>query len=84
MITKEEIKKEIIEYFELHLGAIDIQEDEMLMSYDIDDFDLVELELHLEQKFNFTPKEETQDGAQTNDNNTLIEIVNLLYFYLNK
>ena len=82
MIAEESIKKDILEYFESHLGIIDVREDEMLLIYSIDDLDLVELELHLEEKHGIYPK--NSDGADINDNNTLAEIIRLLYFYLNE
>ena len=85
MITKEQIKKDVLEYMESNFGILEQpQVESQILEHGVNDLDLVEMEVFLEEKYKFMPSDGNIAGADTNDNNTVDEIVNLLYSYFNR
>ena len=81
-ITKEQIREDVTSYLIIHLGIIDISEGYSMEYFKLNDFDLVDMEIELEEKYGIYPKEDddmTISGMSESD--TLIEIVNKLFEY---
>lgn len=81
-ITREQIREDVTSYLIIHLGIIDISECYSMEYFKLTDFDLIDMEMELEEKYGIFPQEEdemTISGMRESD--TLIEIINKLFEY---
>ena len=79
-ISKEQIRHDVLEYINSKIGIIDLQDHVPLIIYNIDDYDVVDMEMELEDKYEV----DTSKSSDIDSDDNLIEIIEKLYVYFNK
>jgi hypothetical protein len=79
-ISREQVKKDVLEFLTLKSGDINLNETDNAMRYGVDDYDLIDMELILERKY--FGKNSPSDGADLNAEDTLLEVSEKMFNYL--
>lgn len=79
-ISKEQIRQDVLEYINSKIGIIDLEDHVPLINYNIDDYDVVDMEMELEDKYEV----DTSKSSDIDSDDNLIEIIEKLYIYFNK
>lgn len=80
-ITREQIREDIMEYFALHQISVAIREEDKMSKFKLDDFDLIDMELELEEKYGISHEDGEGEIVGLNDSDTFLEVVNKLFEY---
>lgn len=80
MLSIEQIEKDVVEFFAIKRGNIDILPGTSVCVYNIDEYDLIDLELELEEKYDVVTDGEECLCLSSED--TLGEISQKLFDYL--
>lgn len=81
MISRETIKKDVIEYLSELNCVPEIKEDDSTDRYGLDDFDLIDMEVFLERKYNKTSTGE--QSARLHPFDTVGQTIDKLYKFFN-
>lgn len=82
MFSIEGIEREIVEFFATKQGIIDILPGTPLCVYNIDEYDLIDLEIYMEEKHGITT--DGEDCLCLSTEETLGEASEKMFNYLNK
>lgn len=80
MLSLEKIENEIIEFFVIKRGIIDILPGTSVCVYNIDEYDLIDLEIEMEDKYNIST--DGDDCLCLSSEDTLGEITKKLFDYI--
>jgi hypothetical protein len=81
-ITREQIREDVLEYFALHKISIVIREEDQMFKFKLNDFDLIDMELDLEEKYGINHEEDEEgDIVGLSESDTLLEVINKLFEY---
>lgn len=81
-ITREQIREDVTNYLIIHLGIIDISEGYPMEHFKLTDFDLIDMEMELEEKYGiFQNEDDEMNISGMSESDTLMEVVNKLFEY---
>jgi acyl carrier protein len=81
MVSREDIKKDVINYIVEKGGDENISEEDEVSRYGMDDFDLVDMEMEIERKYK--NGELGEESAVLWEHDTVKEVIDKLYKFLN-
>lgn len=81
--SRERIKEDVIKYLIEHNGDPNINEEDDVDRYNMDDLDLVELQIHLERMYGKQLPETESIYVLSNPNQTVKELIDNLYQQFN-
>lgn len=79
-ISREQVKKDVLEFLTLKSGEIDLSETDNVSRYSLNDYDLIDMELALEQEY--FGENSSSDGADLREEDTLMEVSEKMFNYL--
>lgn len=79
-ISREQVKKDVLEFLILKSGDTNLNETDNAMRYGVDDYDLIDMELILERKY--FGKNSESDGADLDAKETILEVSEKMFNYL--
>lgn len=80
MLSLEEIEKEIVQFFAIKRGVIDVLPGTSMCVYNIDEYDLIDLEIEMEEKYNIVT--DGEDCLCLSSEDTLGEISQKMFDYI--
>lgn len=81
-ISREQVKKDVLEFLILKAGEPNLNETDTPMRYHLNDYDLIDMELALEQEY--FGENSSSDGADLNQEDTVLEICEKMFSYLTR
>lgn len=81
-LTKENVKSDVLEYLISIAGDPELNEQDQAVRYGIDDFDLIDMELFLEQKY--LTESTSEDGADLREKDTVSVIIEKVFNFLER